>query len=65
MERIAWACKNNGLKLLIQDKSCTIQINMPLQLEYVSGDPIEAAKIIRDIEVLALDKDYYPVGEEN
>ena len=65
MERIVWACKAKGSKIMIEHPSCTIQLILePLHLEYVSGDKTESAKLIRDIEVLALDKDYYPVGEE-
>ena len=66
MDRIVWACKAKGAKILIEHPTCTIQLIVEsLRFEHVSGDVIESAKLIRDIEVLALDKDYYPVGEEN
>ena len=65
MDRIAWASKAKGAKLLIQHPSCTIQLIVEtLTFEHVSGDNIVSAKLIRDIEVLALDKEYYPVGNE-
>jgi hypothetical protein len=64
MERILWTCKSKGAKLLIHHPTCTIELKPPLQLEFVSGDATECAKLIRDIEVLALDKNYYPVGDE-
>jgi hypothetical protein len=65
MDRIAWACKSKGMNLVIQHPSCSIQILIdPIRFIPISGDPIESAKLIRDIEVLALDKDYYPIDEE-
>ena len=66
MDRIIWACKAKDAKVLIQHPTCTIQLIVgSLRFEHVSGDRMDAEKLIRDIEVLALDKDYYPVGEEN
>ena len=66
MDRIIWACKAKGAKVLIEHPTCTIQLIVgTLRFEHVSGDRMDAEKLIRDIEVLALDKDYYPVGEEN
>jgi len=65
MDRIIWACKAKGAKVLIEHPTCTIQLIIEsLRFEHLSGDVTESAKLIRDIEVLALDKDYYPVGKE-
>lgn len=65
MDRIVWACKAKGAKVLIQHTTCTIQLIVEsLRFEHASGDPIVSAKLIRDLEILALDKDYYPVGDE-
>ncbi len=63
--RILWASKSKGAKIFIQEPTCTIQLILePLHLEHVSGNIIDSAKLIRDIEVLALDKDYYLTENE-
>ena len=63
MDRIIWACKAKGSKILIAHPTCTIQLIVEsLRFEHVSGDVTESAKLIRDIEVLALDKDYYEIS---
>lgn len=65
MDRIIWACKAKDAKVLIVHPTCTIHLIVEsLRFEYVSGNVTESEKLIRDIEVLALDKDYYPVGKE-
>lgn len=63
MDRIIWTCKAKGAKVLIEHPTCTIQLIVEsLRFEHVSGDVKESAKLIRDIEVLALDKDYYEIS---
>ena len=70
LERILSVCRQRKWMIekdelfIVTSSTSSFSISDTFEMKHVSGDELSSLKCIRDISVLALDKLYYPVTED-